>query len=309
MEQRLFLERFSVPEAAYEAVYQMVNEQEIHLIEHVACDGKKNWFSVEEAAATLRLDSSQTADLLGKAYQRGVVELEDESGSQYRIGSFYSRLDIFAVSETEKWLSLPLKLRIELDDWYFHAYLKKLDTEQEVPTADVVASLEETLTHLDGFEGQIWLNKCDCRTLAGKCGKTTEVCLSFRNGINTFSHRGLSKPISKEAAREIVKTADQEGLMHTLNPGGICNCCGDCCYLFRAQEARDSNPMWPSAKWIALVDHDKCIGCGLCVQRCHFNAFCEDSKAVRYDPLRCRGCGICSGTCPTGAIKMMNRRG
>lgn len=46
-----------------------------------------------------------------------------------------------------------------------------------------------------------------------------------------------------------------------------------------------------------------CSGCGLCVEKCSFNAITLiNSKAVLNKAL-CRDCGICIDICPTGAIK------
>ena len=76
----------------------------------------------------------------------------------------------------------------------------------------------------------------------------TDTCVTYKDGINSFVDRGLSKKISKEEAKEVVRRADAAGLMHTAGMGGICNCCGDCCYLFRAQKRRKSTGVWPAAK-------------------------------------------------------------
>ncbi|MEM3432555.1 MAG: tRNA-dihydrouridine synthase [Candidatus Methanomethyliaceae archaeon] len=52
----------------------------------------------------------------------------------------------------------------------------------------------------------------------------------------------------------------------------------------------------------AIVDHDKCIGCGKCVEMCFYNALSQkDGKIVVGN---CRGCGICMCICPEGAINV-----
>ena len=46
---------------------------------------------------------------------------------------------------------------------------------------------------------------------------------------------------------------------------------------------------------IAVLDRDRCTECGLCRERCRFDAISED---YRIDPLSCEGCSVCSGLAP-----------
>ncbi|MEM5767972.1 MAG: 4Fe-4S binding protein, partial [Bacillota bacterium] len=153
-----------------------------------------------------------------------------------------------------------------------------------------------------------YLNYCDCRSLGGDCGLPTRTCITYKNGINSFAHRGLSVHISKEQAKEIVIGADKAGLMHTVNPNGICNCCDDCCYLFRAQSRRNSAGFWPKTQHLVEIDGDKCVACGNCVETCRFHAL-HISERIDADLSRCVGCGICVQACPAKALKLRKRNG
>ena len=97
------------------------------------------------------------------------------------------------------------------------------------------------------------------------------------NAVN-FSETGAHRLISKEEAYEILKRAEDNGLVHELNvtPGfedttAICNCCSCSCFslriasYFRAPDAIRSN-------YIAKIDKDKCVACGQCVENCQLNA-------------------------------------
>lgn len=62
----------------------------------------------------------------------------------------------------------------------------------------------------------------------------------------------------------------------------------------------------------ALVDEDKCSGCGICEPLCPFKAIdfqSRDSKRVSHvSEAICKGCGTCGAACPAGAIIMNHFR-
>jgi len=55
---------------------------------------------------------------------------------------------------------------------------------------------------------------------------------------------------------------------------------------------------------LAFIDEAKCMRCGLCREKCKFNAITEN---FAIDPLSCEGCGVCTIVCPTNAITLTER--
>ena len=148
------------------------------------------------------------------------------------------------------------------------------------------------------------------------CGKPTLTCISYRNGANTFADRGVAAAISKDRAKQVVREADAAVLMHTANPGTICNCCADCCFLSRARIRRNAalrQPEtdggaflpWPSQRGPVRLSQEKCVRCGVCTSRCPFGIFAADGDGrVSVQAGKCVGCALCVQTCPAQALSL-----
>lgn len=298
----LFVQKFQIPDVARDYLNVFFDEQEMDFVETIS----KEVFTKEDIS---KIISSDADEFIKSSYRRGLISLVDEEGETYRVNDFYGKLDIFAISETERYRTLPRQVRREIDNWYFDAFYNSLDPNPDVrPTPDEILTLDEVLDFIDQQgDRPVYLNYCDCRSLSGDCGFPTKTCITYKNGINTFMHRGLSEKIDKDRAKEVVTWADRKGLMHTVNPNGICNCCTDCCYLFRGQERRDSSGFWPASNHIVGIDQSTCIACGKCVRRCHFGVFQKVEDKIVMNTDTCVGCGICATGCPTKALTMKGR--
>lgn len=55
---------------------------------------------------------------------------------------------------------------------------------------------------------------------------------------------------------------------------------------------------------LAVIDKTKCTKCGLCREKCRFDAITE---AIEVDPIACEGCGVCAAICPEDAITLVER--
>lgn len=55
---------------------------------------------------------------------------------------------------------------------------------------------------------------------------------------------------------------------------------------------------------VAIIDPQRCQGCGVCEQVCRFEAVQSGGGVYHIDPIACDGCAACVYQCPEDAIRM-----
>ena len=156
------------------------------------------------------------------------------------------------------------------------------------------ASYDEVRTLIEKASA-ISVGPCSCRRsrrLIGEgCGHLEEdMCMYLNDNAINYSRLGSHRLITKEEAYEILKRAEDNGLVHEINqtPGfedttAICNCCGCSCYALRiANYFRSAKSI--QSNFLAKVDKNKCVACGQCVENCQTNALKLGQKCSTADP-------------------------
>ncbi len=189
---------------------------------------------------------------------------------------------------------------------------KSLQMEHHVTTYD---QIEEVILSTDG---PICVVPCMCREGARKRGQPckvtsrTETCMAFGDWARR-AIKGGRREITRKEALDVMRRNEAEGLV--LQPNNcqkidfLCSCCGDCCGVLRIEKALPK----PAATWAhsfyAVVDTEKCTGCGTCVDRCQMNAAKVDDQTgnstINLD--RCIGCGNCVAACPSEAVRLVKK--
>ena len=57
----------------------------------------------------------------------------------------------------------------------------------------------------------------------------------------------------------------------------------------------------------AVIDQERCTGCGVCAELCRFGAVREDQGKYVVDSLRCEGCKVCVRFCPDQAVDFVEK--
>lgn len=112
-----------------------------------------------------------------------------------------------------------------------------------------------------------------------------------------------------EAVR-ILTEAQEAGLVTqpatAQNPGGMCNCCGDCCGILAGLNALAKPAEMVFSNHAAALDEALCNGCEACLDRCQMAAIrWAGDRVTGIDPDRCIGCGLCVTRCPTQALRLV----
>lgn len=154
---------------------------------------------------------------------------------------------------------------------------------------------ERLSSYLDKYD-VFSVSDCSCRqsrrVMEEGCGHLDkEICVQMGTGAEYYIRTGRARQINREEAREILKFAEDNGLMHQMphtdglgESAAICNCCGCACFsmrlatFFQTPDAIRSN-------FSAVSDTEKCVACGQCVETCPSNALMLGQRLCAKQPL------------------------
>jgi len=136
--------------------------------------------------------------------------------------------------------------------------------------------------------------------------------MSFGDWARHFIKKG-SREITREEALEITRQNEEDGLVlqptNYQNIDFICACCGCCCGILNILKVLPK----PAENWAhnfyAEVDTEKCVACGICVEKCQMNAVTinEQNGYSLINLDRCIGCGNCVASCPSEALYLVGK--
>jgi len=181
------------------------------------------------------------------------------------------------------------------------------DLEQIVP---YVRARDIVLQHPD----HIVVLDCACRAIRPNSCLPLDVCLVIGEPFASFvadHHPRRSRWITSDEAVEILQAEDERGHAHHAffkdamlgRFYAICNCCTCCCGAINTH--RNGTPLLAASGYVNQVDADLCIGCGLCIDFCPFDALSMDDEVAVVDAAACMGCGVCAAQCAQEALSLL----
>lgn len=249
-------------------------------------------------------------------FELGLFEIQllpgiDDEESREHARRLYSLF----TTEIEMMDGLPLEhLKAALPDdrklWKYLPVKESIVNERIVVDSDVVDTFIAA-------EPSLAVGACACRTIKATLGDPCHnekaplhSCIWFGKVADYMVERGIAKRYTQDEVYALLRECEDAGLVHEItnwfgangNPTMLCNCCDCCCFhIYAEKHLRDLGVKFHGANYVARLDAEKCVGCGICVDACKFDAVAiSDGISVTIDDL-CVGCGQCVVQCPNDA--------
>ena len=288
----------------YKILEPIVDDDMCHVMMHMRLETPR---TVEEIARRAKKDVAHTQEQIDKLAVAGIVRPKTVDG----VTSYYYPIWVPGIMEgilsnNEQCEKYPVlgecfeeytRKRIELLAPMLGrgmSFMRVMPVMSAIENNSRTASYDELTTLVENAHA-ISVGPCSCRRsrrLMGEgCGHLEDdMCMYLNDNALNYSKVGEHRLITKEEAYEIIKRAEDNGLVHEINqaPGfedaaAICNCCGCSCFSLRiAQYFRKPDGMRSNYK--AVVDKENCVACGQCVENCQTNALKLGQKLCEKKP-------------------------
>jgi ferredoxin len=287
--------------------------------------------SAEEIAKQMGKDPREIAEILEQMAQKGLcisIRKDDTilyAGLPFMVGIFEYQFMRGTTTERDRNIARLI-----------HVYKKAVDAikgppkitfpttrvipvNRKIKAGSRIHTYDQVKSYIEKYD-PLAVSTCYCRHEARlledntHCGRPDDVCLQFGEGAQFVIDRGSGRKISKDEALEILERAEEAGLVHaTLNRQEIdflCNCCSCHCVILKTALAQPKPGLSMNSGYQPSWDHELCIGCETCIERCPMDAIeMGEHENPTPDLNRCIGCGVCASGCPESAITLVERPG
>ncbi|MBT7086997.1 MAG: 4Fe-4S binding protein [Desulfobacterales bacterium] len=278
--------------------------------------------TAEELAAGTGLSIEKVEDMISSLFQRGLLfkSRKPDGIRYYRVRHIMQFHDATILSDDISKDILDLwkeHTKKELPEFFWtmknatgRAPGRVIPIHHTIRPQNQVLDKEDVRAYIQKAKS-LAVTRCTCRVSSGNCDKPLEVCLQLDKSADYSIERGSGRSVTKDEALDIMKKAENEGLIHKAeNRAGritmLCNCCTCCCVDWSSEEVM-SIPVAGPSRFCAEIDEGICSECGICVETCAFDALCinDDGSSIPFvDKEKCLGCGVCAVRCPDEAISL-----
>ncbi|SHI85647.1 4Fe-4S dicluster domain-containing protein [Dethiosulfatibacter aminovorans DSM 17477] len=288
--------------------------------------------TLDKIAALTDMEEDKLEDMLKDMSYRGlVIDIPRRGEVYYMLTPFVIGFFEYTFMRTGE--AVEMKELAELFEKYFNSeglyetiagkdtkIMRTLVYENVMPLAVETEVLDyERAMEIIRQSGGGSISTCSCRHQASHlgtaCDAPQEVCISLGRAAKWLISKNLARPATVGELLEVLEETQKLGLVHLCdnvmdNPTYICSCCSCCCHLLRGVNEKNIMAFHPS-NFIADLEREKCVNCGLCVTKCPVDAIkmtlVEDVEIPVVNEDLCIGCGVCAHFCPTDAMVMFQR--
>lgn len=290
----------------------MYSEKEAELASQLT----KEWDSVDNIARRLNKLPKEVLAGLFAMVREGKVWMQKEEGKiVFRLAPFIVGSYEASAGKMNEEMALLVE-RYMIDGGAAGIMRPQPAVHRAVPVMEAadlewILPYDNVLKILDNAQ-TFHIQDCICRkqrtALGEGCDAPKHNCLSF----STIKRDRLPGDITKEEAIKLLQEAEDAALVHSVSNvvdgvNYICNCCGCCCGVLRGITEWGIENSMARANYEAIVMEEKCIGCGLCADRCQVLALELIDGVISVNRDKCLGCGLCITACPSDALKLMPR--
>jgi len=227
-------------------------------------------------------------------YEYSVNKIDKELAQLFKDYYHAAGLDEIGASNIPGFKVIPLEETIQTDTTLFPYQM----LEESIRNARVIAVAD-----------------CVCRKesqlLGEGCDHPMETCLSFGAAAEYYIENEMGRKLTSEEAIQIIKEADESGLVHaganSTHLSNICNCCPCCCISMKGMtQFGQDKQKFMNALFESIIDEELCVACENCLERCPVKAITIEDIAIVNRDL-CLGCGLCASVCPEEAISLKSR--
>jgi len=272
----------------------------------------------EDVARRIGRPPDEVAAQLSGMSQRGLL-FRNQKGDTVKYGAipFVHGLFEFQVANLDRHMAGLVEKYIQEG---FHnaiatgatAFLRTVPVQRTIEVLHNVAAYEDASEILRKAD-KIVVTDCICRKqkrlVDQGCDKPLEACFMFGSMGQYYVDRGMGREVGADEAIRILTEAQEAGLVTqpatAQNPGGMCNCCGDCCGVLSSLNRHPKPAEMVFSNYFAEVDRDECSGCETCLERCQMGAIkINEDELAELNLDRCIGCGLCVAACLEEAIQL-----
>jgi len=303
---------------------RLMDREEAEIVASLPCP-------VAELARKVGKEEGKVNDMLSGLFRKGVVfmtskgyrfardifQLHDATATDVRSDEVWGRelLDLWEDFCQSEWYADWAK---NVETWTMPMW-RVVPARKAVSKGTKLLPSEDVQAILDKAT-KFALGHCSCRRISGRCDFPADVCLQVNRGAEYAIARGSGKELTREEAMEVMDTAEQAGLIHSVFNSSevasvICNCCTDCCiFYYPLGRYGVLEKGVARSRFQAEVDKAICKGCQTCVERCPFEAVemvrvsGEKKLKAQITSEKCFGCGVCAVGCESEAIKLIEVR-